>query len=68
MDLKEYEKRGKEIEDDAMEYFEKALPPLEKSRDLKPDDQKVLTTLQTVYTRLGMDEKAEEVATKLESM
>lgn len=68
MDLKEYEKRGKEIEDTAKQYFEKALPPLEKSRDLKPDDQKVLTTLQTVYTRLGMDEKAEEVQSKLESM
>jgi tetratricopeptide (TPR) repeat protein len=68
MDLKEYEKRGKEIEDKAKDYFEKALPPLEKSRDLKPDDEKVLTTLQTVYTRLGMDEKAEEVQSKLESM
>lgn len=68
MDLKEYQKRGKEIEDNAKVYFEKALPYLEKSRELKPDDEKVLTTLQTVYTRLGMDEKAEEVQTKLNGM
>ena len=68
MDLKEYEQKGQAIEDSAQVYFEKALPPLEKSRDLKPDDEKVLTTLQTVYTRLGMDEKAEEVQTKLDSM
>lgn len=68
MDLKEYEEKGKVVEDSAMTYFEKALPHLEKSRDMKADDPKVLTTLQTVYTRLGMDEKAEEVQTKLDSM
>ena len=68
MDLKEYEQNGKAIEDSAKVYFEKALPALEKSRDLKPDDQKVLTTLQTVYTRLEMDEKAEEIQSKLDSM
>ena len=68
MDLKEYETKGKAIEDSAKVFFEKALPPLEKSLDLKPDDQKVLTTLQTVYTRLEMNEKAEEIQSKLDSM
>jgi len=58
MDLKEYQKRGKEIEESAKVYFEKALPYLEKSKEIKPDDEKVLSTLQTVYTRLGMDDKA----------
>ena len=68
MDLKEYEEKGAAIEDSAKVFFEKALPALEKSMELKPDDEKVLTTLQTVYTRLGMEAKAEEVQTKLDSM
>ena len=68
MDLKEYEEKGAAIEDSAKVFFEQALPPLEKSMELKPDDEKVLTTLQTVYTRLGMEAKAEEVQTKLDSM
>lgn len=58
MDLKEYQKRGKEIEENAKVFFEKALPYLEKSKEIKPDDEKTLSTLQTVYTRLGMDDKA----------
>ena len=68
MDLKEYEEKGAAVEDSAMVYFEKSLPYLEKSRELKPEDQKTLSTLQTVYTRLSMDEKAEEVQAKLENM
>ena len=68
MDLKEYEQKGAAIEDSAKAFFEKALPPLEKSMEIKPDDEKVLTTLQTVYTRLGMEAKAEELQTKLDSM
>ncbi len=68
MDLKEYEEKGAAVEDSAKLYFEKSLPYLEKSRTIKPEDQKTLSTLQTVYTRLSMDEKAEEVQTKLDSM
>lgn len=68
MDLKEYQKRGKEIEDEAKSYFERALPYLEKSKELKPDDEKVLGTLQTVYTRLGMDDKAEEIQSQMSGM
>ncbi|MFP4094233.1 MAG: tetratricopeptide repeat protein [Cyclobacteriaceae bacterium] len=68
MDLKDYEKRGKEVEEKAKSYFEKALPYLEKSKEIKPDDQKVLTTLQTVYTRLGMDEKAEALESEITGM
>ncbi|WPP50934.1 tetratricopeptide repeat protein [Catalinimonas niigatensis] len=65
MDLKEYQKRGKEIEGNAKAYFEQALPYLEKSKELKPDDEKVLTTLQTVYTRLGMEDKAEQLQSEM---
>lgn len=66
MELQEYQEKGKEIEDNARQYFEKALPYLEKSEELRPNDPKVLTTLQTVYTRLGMDEKAQELESKLD--
>ncbi len=68
MDLKEYQEKGKEVEAKAKEHFEEALPYLEKAKELQPDDVKVLTTLQTVYARLGMSEKAEEIESKLEQM
>lgn len=64
MDLKEYQKRGKEVEEKAKVYFKDALPYLEKSEELRPDDTDVLNTLQTVYTRLGMDDKAEAISQK----
>jgi len=68
MDLKEYQEKGKEVEAKAKAHFEEALPYLEKAKELQPDDVKVLTTLQTVYARLGMSEKAEEIESKLEQM
>ncbi len=68
MDLKEYQEKGEEIENKAKEYFEKALPYLETSQSLEPDNQKVLSTLSTIYQQLDMNEKAEEIDTKLESM
>ncbi len=68
MDLKEYQKKGKQVEEEAQSYFEKALPYLEKAKELQPDDVKVLSTLQTVYTRLGMKEKADEIESKLSNM
>lgn len=68
MDLKEYQEKGEEVEANAKEYFEKALPYLETSQNLQPDNEKVLATLSTVYQQLGMSDKAEEIETKLESM
>jgi len=68
MDLKEYQEKGKQVEAQAKDFFQQALPYLEKARELEPDDVKVLSTLQTVYTRLGMSDKAEEIESKLEQM
>jgi tetratricopeptide (TPR) repeat protein len=68
MDLQEYQEKGEEIENNAKIYFEKALPYFENSIDINPDSEKALTSLSTIYQRLGMDEKAEEVNSKLESM
>jgi len=68
MDLKEYQEKGEAIEQEAKQYFEKALPYLETSMNIEPDNQKVLQTLATVYQRLEMNDKAEEITAKLDSM
>ncbi|MEM8964830.1 MAG: tetratricopeptide repeat protein, partial [Bacteroidota bacterium] len=68
MDLKEYQEKGEAIEAEAKSYFEQALPYLETSQNIEPDNQKVLETLATVYQRLEMSDKAEEINSKLESM
>ncbi|MEM9834439.1 MAG: tetratricopeptide repeat protein [Bacteroidota bacterium] len=68
MDLKEYQEKGEAIEAEAKSFFEKALPYLETSQSIEPDNQKVLETLATVYQRLEMSDKAEEINSKLESM
>jgi len=68
MDLQEYQEKGEEIENNAKVYFEKALPYFENAIDIQPDNQKALSSLSTIYQQLGMDEKAEEVNSKLESM
>jgi tetratricopeptide (TPR) repeat protein len=68
MDLKEYQEKGEAIEQEAKQYFEKALPYLETSMNIEPDNEKVLQTLATVYQRLEMTDKAEEINSKLGSM
>ena len=68
MELKEYQEKGKLVEQEAQDYFKQSLPYLEKARELEPDDVKVLSTLQTVYARLGMSDKAEEIEAKLEQL
>ena len=68
MDLKTYQKEGKAIEDKAKEGFKKALPYLEKSQQLKPEDLTVLETLQTVYSQLKMNEKVVEMSEKIQAL
>lgn len=68
MDLKTYQKEGKKLETEAKAHFEKALPYLEKSSEIRSDDPTVLSTLQTVYTQLKMNDKAEEIAKRLETI
>ena len=68
MDLRTYQKEGKAIEDKAKEQFELARPHLERAHEIKPDDKVVLETLQTVYVQLQMNDEAEAVNAKLESM
>jgi tetratricopeptide (TPR) repeat protein len=68
MDLRTYQKEGKAIEEKAKLEFQSALPFLEKAHEIKPDDRVVLETLQTVYVQLKMNDKAEVLNSKLESM
>lgn len=68
MDLKTYQKQGKAIEEKAAVEFKKALPYLEKSHELKPDDETVLQTLQTVYSQLKMNDKVVETSEKLQAI
>jgi len=68
MDLRTYQKEGKAIEDKAREEFAKALPYLEKSHEIDPQDRVVLETLQTVYVQMKMNDKAEAVNTKIEAL
>lgn len=68
LDLKEYQKKGPAMEKEAKSYMEKSLPYLEKTHELKPDELIVVETLQAVYTRLGMNDKAMEMKDKAESL
>ena len=45
----------------ADEWFEKALPLMEKCRELKPDDPYALESLRNLYYRLKMLDKYEEI-------
>jgi len=68
MDLRTYQKEGKQVEADARIEFDKCLPYLQKAHELKPDDRTVLETLQTVYVQVKMNDKAEEVNSKIEAL
>jgi tetratricopeptide (TPR) repeat protein len=68
LDLKDYQKQGPAMEKEAKGYMEKALPYLEKTYELKPEELIVIETLQAVYTRLGMNDKAMEMKEKAESL
>ncbi|MFA0963933.1 tetratricopeptide repeat protein [Roseivirga sp. BDSF3-8] len=68
LDLKEYQKKGPKMEQEAKGYMEKSLPYLEKAHELKPEEVIIIETLQAVYTRLGMNDKAMEMKEKAEAM
>ena len=63
-DLKEYN-ASKAIAD---KELEKAIPPMEKAYEINPTERAVLETLQTIYYRLQMLDKYEEIKKKLSEM
>ncbi len=50
-----------ELTEQANKELEKAVPYLEKSLELKPDDEPTLTALKEAYARLKMNDKLEEL-------
>jgi tetratricopeptide (TPR) repeat protein len=61
-DNKKYEV-AKKVADDK---FIEALPYIEKSHELKPEDTSIMSTLKTLYYRLKMNDKYEEINAKME--
>lgn len=57
-----------EAQDAADEVLKEALPYMEKANEIDPEEVSTLETLKTLYYRMGMNDKYEEVKTKLESM
>ena len=63
-DQKEYEAGVAQ----SLDYFRQALPFVERADKAKPDDESVLDTLKSIYYRLQMMDKYEEVDEKLENL
>ncbi len=60
--------RYDEVKKAADGLFKKALPYLEKARDLKANDVAVLSTLKTIYYRVGNIEKHDEIKAELDAL
>ncbi len=65
MDMDTYRSKGKAIEDKADEYYKKALPILESADKVQPDDQAIMESLNGLYVRLKMKDKADEISKRL---
>lgn len=50
----------------ADEKFIESLPYIEKAYELNPEDQMIMQTLKTLYYRLKMDDKYEEISAKMQ--
>ncbi len=61
-DNKKYED-AKKIADNK---FSEALPYIEKAHELKPEDTSIMSTLKTLYYRLKMNDKYEEINNKMQ--
>lgn len=68
MDLQTSRKKGKAVLDKAEENWKKALPYFEKCKEIAPEEIAVLESLRTIYGRLRMIEKAEEVDAEIERL
>jgi len=55
-----------EAKEKADAKFKEALPYIEKAHELNPDEMSIISTLRTLYYRLKMDEKYEEISKKME--
>lgn len=60
--------KAEEFKKIANQLFSQAKPYLEKAREIQPDNMNVLSTLKTIYYRLGEMEKYTEVNAKIKSL
>jgi tetratricopeptide (TPR) repeat protein len=63
-DNTEYEK----IKTEGEEYLKQAIPFMEKSHEISPDMREPLETLKTIYYRLQINDKYQDVVNKLNNM
>ena len=66
--IREYDRRGKALEDEAKENLRLSMPYLEKSAEIRPEEAIIWNTLSTIYTRLGMSDKAQNAFAKYEEL
>ncbi len=68
MDIPEYQKSGNEVAAKGNEFIQQALPYMEKAYELAPDDIDAVSALQIFYTKLKMNDKAEEMSNRLDEL
>ncbi|HAA17229.1 MAG TPA: hypothetical protein DCP28_00085, partial [Cytophagales bacterium] len=66
--ISEYNKRGKEIEEEARVNLRESMPFMESASELRPEEPIIWNTLSTIYTRLDMGDKAEAAYNKYEEL
>jgi tetratricopeptide (TPR) repeat protein len=59
--LDEYKTRGKELEERGLALLVKAVEPMETARKAAPKDPDLLRALETMYSKLGIKDKWQEV-------
>ena len=65
MDMDTYREKGAVIEAAADEYYKMALPVLESADKVQPDDQAILESLNGLYIRLKLNDKADATTKRL---
>jgi len=68
LDYKEYQKRGKEIEDKASLEFKAAIPYFEEASKLDQKNIDLLNALKAAYSKTGDTKKAAEMQVKIDAM
>ena len=63
-----YQQKGEEIEERGRAEFRVSLPYWEKAAELQPEDVATLQNLQSVYIRLKMMDKANDIKAKMEAL
>lgn len=66
--LREYDQKGKALEDQARGSLAESMPYMEKAVELRPEEPIIWNTLSTIYTRLSMADKAEAAYNKYEEL